>query len=131
MNASRSTLVKLAAVVTVAVGALAGAASASAGTRWSVGISAPGVVIGAGEPAPVYYGAAPVYSHPAPVYYRPAPPVVYASAPTYYGEGRRGYGAEWEGDRRWDRRDWNHRDTDRHEWRHERGEERRGWGERD
>lgn len=133
MHASRSMLARLAVVGTVAVAALAGAVSASAGTNWSVGIYAPGVAIGVAEPAPVYYEPAPVYARPAPVYYqpapvyyRPAPPVAYAPAPVYYepgyrGEGRRSYRADWEGGRRWDRRDWGH----------ERREDRRGWGGRD
>ena len=131
MQAGRSVLVKLAAVGVLAVEALAGAASASAGTNWSVGIAVPGVVVGAGEPAR-YYEPAPVYAPPAPVYYQPAPvyraapPVAYAPAPVYYepgyrGEGRRFYRSEWNDGRRWDHRD----------WRHERREERRGWGDRD
>ena len=130
MHAGRSVLVKLAAVGVVAVAALTGAASASAGTNWSVGIAVPGVVVSGGESG--YYQPAPVYAPPAPVYYRPdpvyraAPPVAYAPAPVYYepgyrGEGRRFYRSDWEGGRRSDRRD----------WRHERHEERRGWGDRD
>jgi hypothetical protein len=133
MHANRSMLIKLAAVGAVAVAALTGAASASAGTSWSIGISAPGVAIGVAEPSPVYYEPAPVYSRPAPVYYqpaavyyRPAPPAAYAPAPVYYepgfrGEARRFYRADWDGGRRWDRR----------EWGHERREDRRGWGDRD
>ena len=133
MNTSRSTLAKLAALGAFAIAALTGAASASAGTNWSVDISAPGVVIGAGEPAPVYYEPAPVYSPPAPVYYqpppvyyRPAPPVAYGPAPVYYEPRYR------EGGRRFYRGDWEHgRHWHRHDGRHERHEDRRGWGDRD
>lgn len=127
MHAGRLVLVKLAAVGVVAVAALTGAASASAGTNWSVGIAVPGVVVSGGESG--YYQPAPVYA-PTPVYYqqhpayRAAPPVAYAPTPVYYepgyrGEERRFYRPDWDGGRRSDRRDWRHE-------RHERHEERRG-----
>lgn len=103
-----------------ATAALLGAASAQAGTHWSIGISLPatGVVVANGggyyaEPAPVYYEPAPVrYYAPAPryvereVYYAPAPRVVYAPS---YRERR------WEGrDDRW-QQGWDHDRHDRHE----------------
>jgi hypothetical protein len=101
--------------------ALLGAASAQAGTHWSIGISLPatGVVVSNGggyyaQPAPVYYEPAPVYRYaPAPryverdVYYAPPPRVVYA--PSYR-------------ERHWDGRDdrWqSQRGNERHE-RHDR-----------
>ncbi|MEJ8852465.1 hypothetical protein WKW82_38000 [Variovorax rhizosphaerae] len=141
MHASRSVLVKLTAVGVVAVAALTGAASASAATNWSVGISLPGVEVGLADPAPVYYQPAPVYAHPAPVYqpapayqpapvyYRPAPPVVYAPAPVdyvprYRDDERRGHRAGWGGDRHWERHGWDRRE---HAYR----EDRRGWNGRD
>ncbi|MEJ8826372.1 hypothetical protein WKW80_30850 [Variovorax humicola] len=141
MHASHSVLVKLAAVGVVAVAALTGAAAASAGANWSVGISLPGVEVGVADPAPVYYQPAPVYSRPAPVYqpapayrpapvyYRPAPPVAYAPAPVYYepryrDEERRVYRAGWGGGRHWERRDWDRRE-------HEHREDRRAWNDRD
>lgn len=100
-----------------ATAALLGAASAQAGTHWSIGISLPatGVVVSNGgyyAPAP-----APAYYEPAPVYYEPAPVVRYAPAPRYVQRDvyyaptpRVVYERRWEG--RDDR--WNHgRDHDR------------------
>ena len=135
MHASRSVWVRLAIGGVVAFAALGGAASASAHTAWSVGVSLPGVEVGVAEPAPVYYPPAPVYSRPAPVYqaapvyqpapvyYRPAPPVVYAPAgyePRYREEYRR----EWDGGRRWHHREW-----ERSEY--ELRDDRRGWRDGD
>lgn len=143
MNASRSVFVKLAAIGAVVIAASTGAASANAGPNWAVGINAPGLVIGVAERAPVYYEPAPVYARPAPVYYppapvyyRPAPPVTYAPAPVYYepgyrGEGRRAYRTDWEGGRRWDRREWGHDRHERYERRDDRRDERGAWGHRD
>ncbi len=88
-----SRFIKWAAAGALAVVALGSAAVANAnGVSWSVGVSAPGVVLGVGQPAPVYYAPAPAYYAPAPtyyapppVYYRPPPPVYYRPAPVYYG----------------------------------------------
>lgn len=113
MTFPRSAL-KLAAAGFIAAGALFIAASANAGTSWSVGINVPGVVVS--EPAPVYYPPAPVYSRPAPIYYQPAP-VYSAPAPVYYESGpsweeRRAQRWEerraqrWEERREWRRRQW-------------------------
>lgn len=119
MNFHRSAFLKRAAVGVAAAGALFAAASANAGTNWSVGINVPGVAVGIGEPAPVYYEPAPVYVRPAPVYeppppvyYRPAPAPVYRPAPVYYGPPAAYYDAPGE---RWrhrhhHRRDWDDRD---------------------
>lgn len=139
MRPNRSSLVKFGTAGFVAVSALTAVVSASAGTSWSVGIAAPGVVIGVAEPAPpayyapapVYSPAAPVYYQPPPVYYHPAPPVTYVPGrayyePAYLGAERGFYRAEWDGGRRWE-----HRDGDRRDWGHERHEGRRGWGDRD
>jgi hypothetical protein len=97
MSLTRSTFFKWAAAAAVAAGALFTASSANArgDVSWSVGISAPGVVLGVAAP-PVYYAppppvyyrpAAPVYYAPPPVYYRPAP-VYYGPPPAYYGPPR-------------------------------------------
>ena len=113
MTFSRSTL-KLVAAGFIAAGALSVAASANAGTSWSVGINVPGVVVT--EPAPVYYEPAPVYSRPAPTYYQPAP--VYSTpAPVYYEpswEERRAQ--RWE-ERRAERREWRRRQWEREQHR--------------
>ena len=127
--------------------ALLGAASAHAGTHWSVGINlpVPGIVVSNGgyyaqEPAPVYYVPAPeVRYSPAPVVrYAPVPryaapdpycepqrvdgpPVVYSESEVVYETPYRA----WRGDRddRWERR----REVQRARWeqaRHDRWERR-------
>lgn len=101
------TVFKLAAAGFVAAGTLFTAASANAGTSWSIGVSVPGVVVS--EPAPVYYAPEPVYSRPAPTYYQPAQPVYSVPAPVYY-EPR----SHWE-ERRAER--WEERRAERREWR--------------
>jgi len=90
--------IKWAAAGALAIGALGATAAANAGVSWSVGVAAPGVVVGVNQPgyyaapqpyyapAPAYYAPPPVYYRPPPVYYRPAP-VYYAPAPAYYGPG--------------------------------------------
>ncbi|MGJ7583383.1 hypothetical protein ACSFA3_24800, partial [Variovorax sp. RHLX14] len=78
---------KLVAAGFVAAGALFIAASANAGTSWSIGVGVPGLVVS--EPAPVYYEPAPVYSRPAPTYYQPAQPAYSVPAPVYYEPGSR------------------------------------------
>lgn len=91
---TRSTFFKWATAGAVATGALFAAGTASAQVGWSVGISAPGVAVGVGNPgyyapAPVYVAPPPpVYYRPAPVYYGPPPPVYYGPRPYY---GPRGY----------------------------------------
>ncbi len=84
--------IKWVAAGVLAAGALGAATVASAGgVNWSVGIAAPGVVVGVNQPgyyAPVqqYYAPPPpVYYNPPPVYYRPPLPVYYRPAPVYYG----------------------------------------------
>ncbi|MDR6538962.1 hypothetical protein [Variovorax soli] len=118
MNLRRSVFLKWTAVTLAATGALFAAASANAGTSWSLGINVPGVAVGIADPGPVYYQPAPVYSQPAPVYYEPAPPAyyrpapVYTPAPVYYGPPAAYY--EPPGER----------------WRHHR-HQGRDWGDRD
>ena len=58
----------------------AGAAQARSDVYWSVGVGAPGVALGVGNAAPVYYAPQP------PVYYAP-PPVVYAPPAMGYYQG--------------------------------------------
>ena len=70
MSLTRSTFFKWAAAATVAAGALFAATSASARVDVSLGIAAPGIAVGVGQP---------YYAPPAPVYYGPRP---------YYGPGR-------------------------------------------
>jgi ABC-type Fe3+ transport system permease subunit len=98
MKFNRSLSIAMASA-TVALASLACTTAAQArDVSWSVGVSVPGVVVGAGNsyyrPAPVYVQPAPVYVAPQPVYQSPvyAPsPVYYESAPVYYGPPR-GYG---------------------------------------
>ena len=108
-----------------ATAALLGAASAQAGTQWSIGISLPatGVVVSNGSgyyaPAPVYYEPAPVVRYvPAPryverdVYYAPpAPRVVYA--PVYHDHRWDGRHDRWDHGRHHGRRDHHHNHWDR------------------
>lgn len=118
--------------VFAATAALLGAASAQAGTHWSIGVSLPaaGVVVSNGgyyAPAP-----APVYYEPAPVYYQPAPVVRYAPAPryverdVYYAPAPRVVYAPSYRERRWEGRDdrWDHGRHERNErndrWSHDR-----------
>ena len=70
----------------------AGTAQARSDVYWSVGVGAPGVALGVGNGAPVYYAPPPpvyyapppaVYVPPRPVYY--APPAVAYPPPRYYG----------------------------------------------
>ncbi|WP_198969602.1 hypothetical protein [Xylophilus sp. ASV27] len=102
-----------AAVIAASLGTV-GVAHAS-NVAWSIGLSVPGVVVGASAPSyyappPVYYNPAPVYYAPPPVYYTPRPvyyappPVYYAPRPIYYGpRGHWGGGPHWQGG---PRRDW-------------------------
>lgn len=64
----------------------AGTAQARSDVYWSVGVGAPGVAVGVGNAAPVYYAPpAPVYyAPPAPVYYAPPRPVYYAPPAVMY-----------------------------------------------
>jgi hypothetical protein len=107
---------KLSAAGLVAAAALFTAASANAGTSWSIGVNLPGVLVN--EPAPGYYDEpAPVYSRPAPSYYQPAQPVYSVPAPIYYEPGSR-----WE-ERRAQR--WEERRAERREWRRRQWERER------
>ncbi|WP_313078896.1 hypothetical protein [Pulveribacter sp.] len=81
MTATRSWLAAAGVGLALLVGA--GTAQARSDVYWSVGVGVPGVVIGAGNAAPVYYTPpAPVYYAPPPVVY--APPVYRAPRPVYY-----------------------------------------------
>lgn len=90
----------------LAMGALGltGVAQARDDVYWSLGIGAPGAVLGMSNVPPVY--AQPVYVEPAPVIVRPRP--VYVQ-PEYYGQPVVVYRP--------------YRHWDRHEWR-----EHHGWG---
>lgn len=74
----------IAAPAGLALALLAGVGSAQARSDvyWSVGVGAPGVALGVGNAAPVYYAPPPVYYAPPPVVY--APPVYRAPRPVYY-----------------------------------------------
>jgi hypothetical protein len=106
VNLQRSAFLKWATAGVIAAGALFAAASANAGTSWSVGINVPGVAGGVADPGPVSYEPA-----PPPVYYRPPPPV-YRPAPVYYGPPAPVYypGERWRGRHHHHRRDWDDRD---------------------
>ena len=106
----------------VALAALAGTSAAQASdVYWSVGVAAPGVVVGVGNgysvytaPAPRYYAPPPqaYYPPPAPVYYAPPPPVYYAPPPVYYppqNYGYRGNNGYYRGNSHHHRRDYDHR----------------------
>ena len=122
----------------VATAALLGAASAQAGTHWSIGINLPaaGFVV---ADSPRYYvpPPAPVYYEPSPVYYEPAPVVRYAPAPryverdVYYAPPQRVVYAPVYREHRWDGRDdrWDHgRREHGDRWSHDRDDQgpRRG-----
>lgn len=70
--------------VALALLAGTGAAQARSDVYWSVGVGAPGVAVGVGNAAPMYYAPPPpvYYAPPPPVYY--APPVYRAPRPVYY-----------------------------------------------
>lgn len=74
MTQLRSWLASAGVVLALVAGA--GSAQARSDVYWSVGVGVPGVAVGVGNAAPVYYAP------PAPVYYAP-PPVVYAPQPVY------------------------------------------------
>ena len=96
-----------------------GIAQARSDVYWSVGVGAPGLAVGVGNAAPVYYApppvyyappppvvyAPPVYRTPRPVYYAPPAPVyyeprpIYRPAPVYVapGYGYYGGGPRWHG----------------------------------
>lgn len=120
------------AAASVALAALTGTSTAQASdVYWSVGVAAPGVVVGAGNgysvyttPAPRYYAPPPqaYYPPPAPVYYAPPPPVYYAPPPVYYPPPGYGY---YRGNGNHHHRDYYDR-GDRHD-RDGRGGGGRGW----
>ena len=84
-----------AAVVSVAAQGFSTGAQARSDINFSVGVSAPGVVVGVSNAYPVYtspvygYQPQPVYVQPPPVYYQPRPVYrprpVYVQAPVYVG----------------------------------------------
>ncbi|WP_404302202.1 hypothetical protein [Alicycliphilus denitrificans] len=84
MTQRRSWFAAVASVgVALALMAGAGTAQARSDVYWSVGVGAPGVALGVGNAAPVYYAPPPpVYYAPPPVVY--APPVYSAPRPVYY-----------------------------------------------
>ena len=93
MTQRRSWFAAASAGLALALMVGAGTAQARSDVYWSVGVGAPGVALGVGNAAPVYYAPpAPVYYTPAPsVYYAPPRPVYYAPPavaypqPRYYG----------------------------------------------
>ena len=110
----------------LALTALLGSSPAQAhGIRWSVGINAPGVVVGVGNghrgyapppryysapagyyaPPPVYYTPPPAYYQPPPAYYAPAPRPIYYAPPVFVpGPAHRPYyGPGWRGQRHGER----------------------------
>lgn len=119
-----SGLARSLALVTLAAGAWAlsamgSVAHARSDVQWSIGVHAPGVVVGASNAPPVYYGPPRgYYGPPPPVYYQPRPyyaprPIYYGPPPVYYAPRpvyRSGWGPapRWERDRR-DRHDRGHR----------------------
>ena len=127
MRFLRSSFVRPAAFVTGLILVL-GAGAASAGTAWSVGISAPGFAIGTAEPAPVYYPAEPAYATPAPRYYEPAPVYRRPPPPPAFVPGYAPAPVYFQPERRFDRDAWEARRWERHQWRERREEARRyGW----
>ena len=87
-----STVTRPLAVATLGIAALAGAASAQAGSNvfWSVGVAGPGIQVGVASAPPVVVQQAPVWVRPAPVWVQPAPvwvqpaPVWMQPAPVVY-----------------------------------------------
>lgn len=124
-----------------ALTAIGSQAHARSDVYWSVGVSGPGVTIGASnapvvvhqppvyyQPPAYYYAPAPVVVQPAPVYYhrpRPVvvtPPVVYAPRPVVIGGP--GYWRERPGR-------WNHDHGHRHDHSRGRGHGRGHYKDRD
>ena len=94
--------------VALALMAGAGTAQARSDVYWSVGVGAPGVVMGVGHAAPMYYAPPPpVYYAPPPAVYVPPRPVYYAPPPPVY---YRGHDHHWRGYHHHDR----HRGHDGH-----------------
>ena len=96
MSQRRSWFAALASAgVALALMASAGTAQARNDVYWSVGVGAPGLAVGVGNAAPIYYAPPPpVYYAPPPVVYLPPRPVYYAPPTVYYG----GHG-HWRGHR--------------------------------
>lgn len=96
-------------------------AQARSDVHWSIGVHTPGVVVGASNAPPVYYGPPPVYYRPPPVYYQPRP-IYYAPPPVYYGPPpgyyapRPVYRSGWGPAPRWERHG-----PPRHRWHDGRG----------
>lgn len=100
----------------LAMGLALAAASAQAGdVYWSLGMQAPGMVLGASNAAPVYVAPSPVVVYPAPRVVYPAPQVVVP--PPVYGLG-------WMPPGQYKHR-WKHHGDD---WREEGWRGRGGWG---
>ena len=97
MTQRRSWFAAVASVgVALALLAGAGTAQARSDVYWSVGVGAPGVVVGVGSTAPMYYAPPPpVYYAPPPVVYAPPRPVYYAPPVVHYG----GHDRHWRGHR--------------------------------
>ena len=94
--------------VALALMAGAGTAQARSDVYWSVGVGAPGVAMGVGNAAPMYYAPPPpVYYAPPPEVYVPPRPVYYAPPPPVY---YRGHDHHWRGHHHHDR----HRGHDGH-----------------
>lgn len=92
-----------------ALSAVGSQAHARDNVHWSIGVHAPGVVVGASN-APRYYAPPPVYYSPPPVYYAPRP-IYYAPPPVYYAP-RPVYRSYWGGPR------WDDRRHGGHKWKH-------------
>lgn len=80
------------ACIALAALTLAPAAHAGSNVYWSIGVTSPGVAVGASNAYPVYAAPAPVYAAPAPVYVQPRPVYVqpqpaYGPPPVYYNYG--------------------------------------------
>jgi hypothetical protein len=100
------------AIATLAAGAWAlstmgSLAHARGDIHWSIGVHAPGVVVGASNAPPVYHVSPPVYYAPRPIYYAPRP-IYYAPPPVYYVP-RPVYRSHWGHGPRWDDRRHGHK----------------------
>lgn len=120
---SRSRGLSWSRLCATALGLALSAAGAHAGdVYWSLGMQAPGVVLGAGNVAPVYVAPAPLYIPPPPVAVYQAPVAVYPAPRTIVAPA---YGAAWAPPghfkHRHHGRHWPHgRDGWNDGWRHER-----------